>query len=103
MSRTWTIPRRPPGRGWNDARPATSSTNPTASTTTTLRAIADAQAAGLVRHGDPFDIMAMVIAMSMAWSPVSNVYAATAQEPQDLHTQRRALLHRSIRRAMTPE
>lgn len=48
-----------------------------------LRAIADAQAAGLVRRGDPFDIMAMVIAMSMAWSPVSNVYAATAQEPRN--------------------
>lgn len=46
-----------------------------------LRAITEAQAAGLVRRGDPFDVMAMVIAMSMAWSPVSNVYAATAEEP----------------------
>ncbi|GGV57800.1 hypothetical protein GCM10010294_04780 [Streptomyces griseoloalbus] len=33
-----------------------------------LRAIADAQAAGLVRQGDPFDVMALVIAVSMAWS-----------------------------------
>ncbi|MDT6982105.1 TetR family transcriptional regulator [Streptomyces lusitanus] len=65
-----------------------------------LRAIADAQAAGLVRQGDPFDIMAMVISMSMAWSPVSNVYAATAEEPADLHEQRRALLRESVRRAM---
>ncbi|MCM3298513.1 TetR family transcriptional regulator [Streptomyces pseudogriseolus] len=65
-----------------------------------LRAIADAQAAGLVRQGDPFDIMAMVIAMSMAWSPVSNVYAATAEEPADLHEQRRTLLRESVRRAM---
>lgn len=64
-----------------------------------LRAIADAQAAGLVRQGDPFDIMAMVIAMSMAWSPVSNVYAATAEEPADLHEQRRTLLRESVRRA----
>src|SRR5690348_9407681 len=32
-----------------------------------LRVIADAQAAGIVRAGDPFDVMAMVIAMSMAW------------------------------------
>ncbi|WP_328391003.1 TetR family transcriptional regulator [Nocardia sp. NBC_00416] len=68
-----------------------------------LRAIADAQAAGLVRRGDPFDIMAMVIAMSMAWSPVSNVYAATAQEPPELHEQRRALLRHSVQRAMTPD
>jgi hypothetical protein len=37
-----------------------------------LRAIAEAQAADVVRPGDPFDVMAMVIAMSMAWPPVSN-------------------------------
>ncbi|GAA3534851.1 TetR family transcriptional regulator [Nonomuraea rosea] len=66
-----------------------------------LRAIAEAQAAGLVRPGDPFDVMAMVIAMSMAWSPVSNVYAATADEPQELHDRRRALLRESVRRAVT--
>ncbi|TCK27849.1 TetR family transcriptional regulator [Pseudonocardia endophytica] len=67
-----------------------------------LRAIADAQAAGTVRSGDPFDVMAMVIAMSMAWSPVSNVYAATADEPDDVHEQRRTLLRESVRRAVAP-
>jgi len=67
-----------------------------------LRAIAEAQAAGLVREGDPFELMAMVIAMSMAWSPVSNVYAATAEEPAETHDRRRALLHESVRRAMSP-
>ncbi|WP_234341094.1 hypothetical protein [Streptomyces sp. NRRL S-1813] len=66
-----------------------------------LRAISEAQAAGLVRKGDPFDLMAMVIAMSMAWSPVSNVYAATAEEPDALHDRRRALLRESVHRAMT--
>ncbi|WP_049571922.1 TetR family transcriptional regulator [Streptomyces sp. SBT349] len=66
-----------------------------------LRAIAEAQAAGLVRQGDPFDVMALVIAMSMAWSPVSNVYAATAGEPSELHERRRALLRDSVRRAMS--
>ncbi|MFV2179641.1 TetR family transcriptional regulator [Actinomadura sp. LOL_016] len=66
-----------------------------------LQAIADAQAAGHVRPGDPFDIMAMVIAMSMAWSPVSNVYAATAQEPSDVHEQRRTLLRECVLRAVT--
>jgi AcrR family transcriptional regulator len=65
-----------------------------------LRAIAEAQAAGLVRPGDPFDLMAMVIAMSMAWSPVSNVYAATAEEPAELHERRRALLRDSVVRAV---
>ncbi|MCO1656276.1 TetR family transcriptional regulator [Pseudonocardia humida] len=68
-----------------------------------LGAIADAQAAGLVRAGDPFDVMAMVIAMSMAWSPVSNVYAATADEPAQLHSRRRALLRDAVRRAVAPD
>ncbi|MFC5825896.1 TetR family transcriptional regulator [Nonomuraea insulae] len=67
---------------------------------TKLRAIAESQAAGIVRPGDPFDVMAMVIAMSMAWSPVSNVYAATADEAPELHEQRRALLRESVRRAV---
>ncbi|MER8162233.1 TetR family transcriptional regulator [Streptomyces sp. NPDC094472] len=68
-----------------------------------LRAIAEAQAAGRVRPGDPFNLMCMVIAMSMAWSPVSNVYAATAQEPEALHEQRRELLRESVRRAMAAD
>ncbi|MXG24846.1 TetR family transcriptional regulator [Streptomyces sp. YIM 132580] len=68
-----------------------------------LRAIAEAQAAGLVREGDPFDVMAVVIAMSMAWSPVSNVYAATAEEPSEAHERRRALLRESVHRAMAAD
>ncbi|MEV0847772.1 TetR family transcriptional regulator [Streptomyces sp. NPDC049954] len=68
-----------------------------------LRAITEAQEAGLVRRGDPFDLKAMVIAMSMAWSPVSNVYAATADEPPEVHEQRRALLRESVLRAVGVE
>lgn len=66
-----------------------------------LRAIAEAQDAGIVQPGDPFDLMAVVIAMSMAWSPVSNVYAAGAEEPPEAHERRRALLRESVRRAVT--
>jgi hypothetical protein len=66
-----------------------------------MRAIAEAQAAGIVRPGHPFDVMAMAIPTSMTWSPVSNVYAATADEPPELHEQRRALLRERVRRAMT--
>ncbi|KOX14153.1 TetR family transcriptional regulator [Saccharothrix sp. NRRL B-16348] len=67
-----------------------------------LRAIADAQTAGTVRSGDPFDLMAMVIAMSMAWSPVSNVYAASDQEPAESHERRRTLLRDSVQRVIAP-
>ena len=65
-----------------------------------LKFITDAQDAGIVRPGDPFDIMALVISMSMAWSPVSNVYAATADEPEQVHASRRELLRESVRRAV---
>ena len=68
-----------------------------------LRAIAEAQAAGRVRQGDPFDVLAVVIAMSMAWSPVSNVYAAAADEPAEVHDRRRALLRDTVRRATSPD
>lgn len=68
-----------------------------------LRAISEAQDTGHVRPGNPFDLMAMVIAMSMAWSPVSNVYAATADESPEIHERRRALLRESVRRAVTPD
>lgn len=65
-----------------------------------LRAIAVAQAAGQVVPGDPFDVMALVISMSMAWSPVSNVYAASADEPAEDHQRRRELLRDTVRRAV---
>ncbi|WP_328561175.1 TetR family transcriptional regulator [Streptomyces coelicoflavus] len=68
-----------------------------------LRAIAEAQAAGRVRPEEPFDVLALVIAMSMAWSPVSNVYAATAEEPEDVHERRRVLLRDAVRRATAPD
>ncbi|NPC97621.1 TetR family transcriptional regulator [Nocardioides sp. zg-DK7169] len=71
-----------------------------------LTAIASAQRSGAISdvagRADPFDVMAMVIAMSMAWSPVSNVYAATADEPAAVHQQRRDLLRETVRRAFAP-
>ena len=67
-----------------------------------LAGIASAQESGAVAAADPFDVMAMVIAMSMAWSPVSNVYAATADEPGRVHRQRRDFLRETVRRAFAP-
>ncbi|AZS89546.1 transcriptional regulator [Streptomyces griseoviridis] len=43
------------------------------------------------------------MAMSMAWSPVSNVYAASAQEPASAHDQRRALLRDCVTRTVAPD
>ncbi|MDI2029977.1 TetR family transcriptional regulator [Saccharopolyspora sp. TS4A08] len=65
-----------------------------------LRAIAEGQDAGRIRPGDPFDVMTLVISMSMAWSPVSNVFAAHADEPEEAHERRRRLLRDSVHRAV---
>jgi AcrR family transcriptional regulator len=68
-----------------------------------LEAIRAAQADGTVGvAADPFDVMALVIAMSMAWSPVSNVYAATAEEAASEHERRRTLLRQAVGRAFPP-
>ena len=40
--------------------------------------------------------------MSMAWSPVSNVYAATAEEAASEHERRRTLLRQAVGRAFPP-
>jgi AcrR family transcriptional regulator len=68
-----------------------------------LDAIAAAQGRGDVVDGEPFDVMAMVIAMSMAWSPVSNVYAASREEADAEHERRRAFLRRAVEKAVSPD
>ncbi|GAA1917583.1 TetR family transcriptional regulator [Nocardioides lentus] len=68
-----------------------------------IAAIAAAQEQGRVRAGDPFDVMALVIAMSVAWSPVSGVWAATADEPEAVHAARRDLLRRAVAAAVAPD
>lgn len=69
-----------------------------------LAAIAAAQEAGTIPSGaDPFDVMAMVIAMSMAWSPVSNVYAASEADSTTDHRRRRLLVRTSVQRAFVSE
>lgn len=70
--------------------------------TAKLEAIALAQAAGRVGPGEPHDLMALVIGMSMTWSPVSNVYAASADEDHAVHDRRRDLLRRAVAAAVAP-
>ena len=65
-----------------------------------IAAIAAAQERGAITAtGDAFDVMALVISMSMAWSPVSNVYAADAAEAEAEHDRRRAILRETVERA----
>jgi AcrR family transcriptional regulator len=67
-----------------------------------LEAIAKAQEAGRLRPGDPFDLLALIAAMALAWSPASSSYAATADEPAADHDRRRALLRDCVERAVAP-
>ena len=55
-----------------------------------------------MRPGDPFDLITLVIAMALAWSPASSVYTATADEPAAEHDRRRALLRDCVERAVAP-
>jgi AcrR family transcriptional regulator len=67
-----------------------------------LTAIAQAQAAGRLRPGDPFELLTLIIGLACAWSPASSLYAATADEPAADHERRRALLRESVQRVVAP-
>lgn len=67
-----------------------------------IAAITRAQTEGRIREGDPSDLIAMVVAMACAWSPVSGVHVATSDEPTADHDRRRALLRDCVARALTP-
>jgi AcrR family transcriptional regulator len=85
------LERRPTGRWFDSADDAPK-----------LAAIAAAQQAGVLRAGDPFDLLTLVISMATAWSPASGVYAASAEEPDVDHDRRRALLRESVARVLAP-
>lgn len=68
-----------------------------------LRSITDAQAAGAVDPAIPAEeVLAMVTALSMTWSPASVMYAASKDEPEPDHDRRRAALALTVRRAFAP-
>ncbi|MFB9660186.1 TetR family transcriptional regulator [Glycomyces mayteni] len=86
----WTrLERRPTGRWFEGAQHESK-----------LAAVAAAQAAGRLRAGDPVDLLVLVIGMASAWSPSSSVYTATAEEPEDDHDRRRALLGEAVARVV---
>jgi AcrR family transcriptional regulator len=90
---TWIrLERRPAGLWFGDRSPHEPK----------LAAVAQAQAAGLLRLGDPLDLLVLVLAMANAWSSASGVYAATPDEPSTDHERRRALLRECVERAVAP-
>ncbi|WNV86880.1 TetR family transcriptional regulator [Umezawaea sp. Da 62-37] len=69
-----------------------------------LSAIADAQRDGLVAAAlAPEDVLAMVMMMALAWSPISFFYTATKDDPEADHDRRRRALAEMVRRAVSPE
>jgi AcrR family transcriptional regulator len=61
-----------------------------------INAVADAQAAGRLRSGDPADLLLMVFSLASAWSPFGGIYAAAADEPAAAHERRRTLLREAV-------
>ncbi|WP_193047176.1 TetR family transcriptional regulator [Mycolicibacterium baixiangningiae] len=59
-----------------------------------VRSIAEAQANNLVNPRlDPHDVLTMIMAMALAWSPASLSYTATRSDPaEDTARRRRALI-----------
>jgi AcrR family transcriptional regulator len=66
-------------------------------------AIAQAQSDGQIIEGvSPHDVYALVIALAGAWSPISPTFTAAADDPQEDHRRRRAILRDVVRRALVP-
>jgi AcrR family transcriptional regulator len=70
---------------------------------TRVRSITDAQAKGIINPSiAPHEVLALVTAMSQAWSPASTIYAATKDEPKAEHDKRRKALALAVQRAFAP-
>ncbi|MEU0034078.1 TetR family transcriptional regulator [Streptomyces sp. NPDC006333] len=68
-----------------------------------LRSITDAQAKGIVNPDiPPTEVLALVTAMSMSWSPASPMHTAHKGEPEAAHDARREALALTVRRAFAP-
>ena len=65
-------------------------------------AIREGQRAGSIDPGlAPEDILSIVTAMSMAWSPASPLIAASANDPETVHTRRKSALVKTVRGAFS--
>ncbi|MGE2714447.1 TetR family transcriptional regulator [Mycolicibacterium litorale] len=65
-----------------------------------ISAIAAAQAADHIDPAmDPADVLSMVTAMALSWSPASLQVAASVDDADDVHDRRRGALARAVRQA----
>lgn len=67
-----------------------------------LVAVTEAQKAGRLRSGSPFELLTLIVSMASAWSPASGVYTASPGEPAAEHERRRDLLRESVARVVAP-
>ena len=68
-----------------------------------FEAIASAQARGVVDPSiPPAHLFSLVIALSMTWSPVSTTVAASPDDDDAEHAERRRLIRLAVRRLITP-
>jgi AcrR family transcriptional regulator len=68
-----------------------------------IRSITDAQAQGIVDPAiPPAEVLSIVTAMSMTWSPSSPMYTADKEEPEAAHDMRRRALASTVQRAFAP-
>jgi len=92
--------------GWARLEHVPTGTSATAASATEakLRAIAEAQRTGSVTAEiDPQDVLALVIAMALTWSPAGLSGAATTDAPPSDHERRRRALEMTVSRAFQPE
>lgn len=69
-----------------------------------LKAISAAQSSGDIDPSlDPADVLSIVTAMALTWSPASLIHTAAPGDPESEHETRRRALAETVRRAFTPE
>lgn len=67
-----------------------------------VKQIAEAQSKGLINPGfEPCDVLAMAMAMAVAWSPASLFYTATLSDAAEDNARRRGALIEMVRNALS--
>ncbi|HCO02425.1 MAG TPA: TetR family transcriptional regulator [Actinobacteria bacterium] len=68
-----------------------------------LKAIAASQRSGHIDPSlDPADVLSIVTAMALTWSPASLIHTTTPDDPESEHERRRRALAETVRRAFAP-